>query len=151
MIFPPPPNYAGVGPSHKTPIKHLEVCGCNVWKYWNVYGPWILLQGSVEVSSDLMRTSPFQKKLEAELARKPLSPLSNSQFSKCRRKTPTETRWQRSTSYRRAQRCVWDKWESVTWNKASLDHIFICPPTLIKLGYNRLSCEGTEKKRMWGF
>ncbi len=39
-------------------------------------------------------------------------------------------------------------WWSVTWNKASLHNVLIGPPTLIKLGCNRLSCKekGTRKR-----
>lgn len=32
----------------------------------------------------------------------------------------------------------------VTWNKAPLDNIFISPPAVIKLGCDRLSCNGEK-------
>lgn len=38
---------------------------------------------------------------------------------------------------------------SITWNKASLDNVFVRPPTIIKLGCERLSCKGDRKRESY--
>lgn len=38
---------------------------------------------------------------------------------------------------------------SITWNKASLDNVFVRPPTIIKLWCERLSCKGDRKRESY--
>lgn len=43
---------------------------------------------------------------------------------------------------------MWQECGALTWNKASLDNIFVGPPTFIELGLNRLSCRKHRDKPM---